>query len=73
MVPATATPKAAPTCRLVDAIAAATPTCDKGIPATALFVIAGLIMPQTEAKQGIGQKQQRYWGCGTQAREQEEC
>jgi hypothetical protein len=32
-------------CRPVDAIAAATPACDKGIPATALLVIAGFTMP----------------------------
>src|SRR5580692_1793291 len=44
-VPATAIPRAAPTCRLVDAIAEATPACDKGMPATALFVIAGLTIP----------------------------
>jgi len=44
-VPDTATPRAAPTCRLVDAIAAATPACDSGIPATALLVIAGFTMP----------------------------
>jgi MFS family permease len=44
-VPDTATPRAAPTCRLVDATAAATPACDRGIPATALLVIAGLTMP----------------------------
>ena len=44
-VPDTATPSAAPTCRLVDAIAAATPACDSGIPATALFVIAGFTIP----------------------------
>src|SRR5271170_5818057 len=45
-VPATATPSAAPTCRPVDAIAAATPACDKGMPATALLVIAGLTIPR---------------------------
>ena len=44
-VPDTATPRATPTCRLVDAIAAATPACDSGIPATALFVMAGFTMP----------------------------
>jgi hypothetical protein len=44
-VPDTATPIAAPTCRLVEAIAAATPACDSGIPATALSVIAGFTIP----------------------------
>src|SRR6187402_616977 len=44
-VPAIATPSAAPTCRPVEAIAAATPACAKGIPATALFVIAGFTIP----------------------------
>src|SRR5271165_358561 len=45
-VPATATPSAAPTCRPVEAMAAATPACDKGMPATALLVIAGLTIPR---------------------------
>src|ERR1700742_3448752 len=45
MVPETAMPMAAPTCRLVEAIAAATPACDNGIPATALFEMAGFTMP----------------------------
>src|ERR1700722_1847077 len=44
-VPDTATPSAAPTCRLVEAIAAATPACDRGMPSTALLAIAGLTMP----------------------------
>jgi hypothetical protein len=33
--PKTATPRAAPTCLLVEATAAATPACDLGIPLTA--------------------------------------
>lgn len=44
-VPAMATPKAAPTCRPVEAIAAATPACANGIPSTALLVIAELTIP----------------------------
>ena len=43
--PAIATPMAAPTCLLVEAIAAATPACDRGIPATALLEIAGFTIP----------------------------
>src|ERR1700712_3794355 len=35
--PTTATPSAAPTCRLVDATAAATPAWDRGIPETAVL------------------------------------
>ena len=44
-VPAIATPIAAPTCLLVEAIAAATPACARGIPATALLEIAGFTIP----------------------------
>jgi hypothetical protein len=39
--PITATPREVPTWRLVEAIAAATPECDRGMPDTALLVIAG--------------------------------
>ena len=49
-VPDTATPRAAPTWQLVDAMAAATPACDSGIPATALFVMAGFTMPSPTPK-----------------------
>jgi hypothetical protein len=41
IAPITATPRVKPTCRLVEAIAAATPACDGGIPETALFVMGG--------------------------------
>ena len=43
--PSTATPSVAPTWRLVEATAAATPACDGGIPVIAVFVIGGLIIP----------------------------
>ena len=43
--PITATPSEVPTWRLVEAIAAATPECDRGMPDTALLVIAGFTMP----------------------------
>ncbi len=43
--PMTATPSKGPTCRLVDAIPAATPACDLGIPATALLVIGAFTSP----------------------------
>src|SRR5580700_401372 len=46
IVPETATPMAAPTWRLVEAMAAATPAWDNGIPATALLEIAGFTMPR---------------------------
>ena len=49
-VPAMATPNAAPTCRLVEAMAAATPACESGIPATALLVMAGLTIPRPMPK-----------------------
>src|SRR6185437_6768630 len=42
--PRTATPRAAPVCRLVDAIAAATPACDRGMPEAAELVIGALRM-----------------------------
>ena len=43
--PAIATPSAVPTCRLVDAIPAATPAWDTGIPDTAVLVIGGFTIP----------------------------
>src|SRR4051794_34766548 len=43
--PIAATPSAAPTCRLVEATAAATPACDVGMPETAVLVIGALTMP----------------------------
>ena len=42
---ATATPSAEPTWRLVDAIPAATPACDTGMPDTAVLVIGGFTSP----------------------------
>ena len=46
--PAIATPIAAPTCRLVDATAAATPDCAGGMPDTAVCVIGGFTNPTPE-------------------------
>ena len=46
IAPITATPSVIPTDRLVDAIAAATPACEPGIPDTAVFVIGGLTIPE---------------------------
>jgi len=43
--PITPTPREEPTWRLVEAIAAATPECDRGLPDTALLVIAWFTMP----------------------------
>jgi hypothetical protein len=43
--PATAMPSVAPTWRLVDATAAATPAWLRGRPATALFVIGAFTIP----------------------------
>src|SRR3954452_10705825 len=40
--PITATPSEPPTCRLVDATAAATPACARGMPDTAVLVIGAL-------------------------------
>src|SRR6476469_488756 len=48
--PRIATPSVAPTCRLVDATAAATPAWDGGIPETAVFVIGGLTSPNPNPK-----------------------
>ena len=45
IAPITATPSVMPTCRLVEATAAATPACEGGIPETAVLVIGGLTMP----------------------------
>jgi len=49
-VPAMATPMAAPTWRLVEAMAAATPVWVRGMPAMALLEIAGLIRPRPVPK-----------------------
>ena len=46
IAPSTATPSVIPTCRLVEAMAAATPACAAGIPDTAVFVIGGLTSPE---------------------------
>ncbi len=46
----TATPSAEPTCRLVEAMAAATPARERGMLETAQFVIAGLTRPQPMPK-----------------------
>src|SRR3954470_20798731 len=48
--PMTATPSAEPTWRLVDAIAAATPACDRGMPDTAVLVIGALSIPNPTPK-----------------------
>ena len=48
--PTTATPSAAPTCRLVDAIPAATPAWDRGMPDIAVFVIGAFTMPNPMPK-----------------------
>ena len=45
IAPSTATPRVRPTCRLVEAIAAATPAWEGGMPDTAVLVIGGLIRP----------------------------
>src|SRR5260370_23623103 len=44
--PTTATPSDWPICRLVEATAAATPACDRGMPDTALLVIGVLTRPK---------------------------
>jgi len=49
-VPATATPSEAPTWRLVDAIAAATPAWERGIPETAALVIGAFSIPKPSPK-----------------------
>ena len=49
-VPAVATPMAAPTWRLVEAMAAATPVWVRGMPAMAELEMAGLIMPRPVPK-----------------------
>lgn len=43
--PVTATPRAEPTWRLVEAIAAATPACARGIPVTAVFDTGAFTIP----------------------------
>ncbi len=43
--PASATPSELPTCRLVEATAAATPAWATGMPETAVLPIGGLTMP----------------------------
>src|SRR5207247_940918 len=47
--PITATPRAAPTWRLVDATAAATPACSRGMPDTAVLVIGAFTRPKPAA------------------------
>ncbi len=48
--PMIATPSERPTCRLVEATAAATPACAGGIPDTAVFVIGGFTAPKPRPK-----------------------
>ena len=48
--PTTATPSVIPTCRLVEATAAATPAWAGGIPETAVFVIGGFTSPEPSPK-----------------------
>jgi len=48
--PATATPSAAPTWRLADAIAAAKPACDRGIPAMAAVLTGAPMQPRPTPK-----------------------
>ena len=43
--PTTATPSDEPTCRLVEAMPAAAPARERGIPATALLVIGAFTQP----------------------------
>ena len=43
--PLTATPSDMPICRLVEAIAAATPACSRGMPEVAAFVIGAFTSP----------------------------
>ena len=45
-VPISATPSDWPTCRLVEATAAATPDCERGIPETAVLVIGAFTTPK---------------------------
>ena len=52
----TATPSVAPTCRLVDATAAATPACAGGIPETAVLVIGGLIEAEPDPEDHVGRR-----------------
>ena len=49
--PMIATPSAAPTCRLVEATAAATPAWERGMPETAVLVIGALTMPKPTREQ----------------------
>ena len=63
IVPATATPMAAPTCLLVEAMASATPACDNGIPATALFEIAGFTIPRPTPNNAYASSSQRADVC----------
>lgn len=48
--PITATPSVPPICRLVEATAAATPACERGIPETAVLVIGAFTMPKPRPK-----------------------
>ena len=45
-VPLTATPRDEPTCRLVEATAAATPAWLRGMPLTAVLVMGGFTRPK---------------------------
>lgn len=49
-VPISATPSDPPTWRLVEATAAATPDCERGIPETAVLVIGALTTPKPSPK-----------------------
>ena len=55
--PSTATPSVWPTCRLVEATAAATPAWDGGMPDTAVLVIGGLIEAEAETEDHVGDDQ----------------
>src|SRR5664280_1422832 len=48
--PTTATPRDWPTCRLVEAMAAATPACARGMPETAVLVIGAFTRPNPAPK-----------------------
>src|SRR5664279_730845 len=48
--PTTATPRDWPTCRLVEAMAAATPACARGMPETAVLVLGAFTRPNPAPK-----------------------
>lgn len=52
IVPAIATPRVVPVCRPTEAIAAATPAIERGIPETAVLVIGGLTVPRKMPNSG---------------------